>query len=192
MGEARHSFAGPPRTHGQARMEVEQQTTTTPQAHPLEPQWDTGYGGGYSCDHEGGSYYPSHGYPEPSLWARTSASARYAPLEWYFSYGVGQAEHVVEGIDNSSDGWMTLQTCKRRCKPPSTRRQIWCTTSSVTSGLTLMLKSCKDLSLGEVPDAQVWVRTCLILFLTFSVISSLVLPVSLLSSWLLVSIASLS
>jgi hypothetical protein len=74
---------------------------TTPQAHPQEPQWDTRYKGGYSGCHEGG-YYPSHSYPEPSLQARTSTSARYpdwyAPLERYISYGVDQAEHVVEGI----------------------------------------------------------------------------------------------
>jgi hypothetical protein len=42
-------------------------TTTTLQAHPQEPQWDTRYGIGYSGHHEGSSYYPSHGYPEPSL-----------------------------------------------------------------------------------------------------------------------------
>jgi hypothetical protein len=47
-------------------MEAAQQATTTPQAHPQEPQWDTGYGGGYTSYHEGG-YYPSHGYPEPSF-----------------------------------------------------------------------------------------------------------------------------
>jgi hypothetical protein len=67
MGEVRHSFIGPPHTHGRARMEAEQKTTTTLQAHPQEPQWDTRYGGGYSGYHEGGSYYPSQGYPEPSL-----------------------------------------------------------------------------------------------------------------------------
>jgi hypothetical protein len=67
MGEVHHSFAGAPRTRGRANVEAAQQTTTTPQAHPQEPQWDTGYGGGYSGHHEGGSYYPSHGYPEPSF-----------------------------------------------------------------------------------------------------------------------------
>jgi hypothetical protein len=67
MGEACHNFTGPPRTHGRARMEAAQQTTTTPEAHPQEPQWDTGYGVDYSGQHESGSYYPSHGYPEPSL-----------------------------------------------------------------------------------------------------------------------------
>jgi hypothetical protein len=42
------------------------------------------------------------GYPEPSLCARASASARYpdwyAPLKWYVSYGVDQTERVVEEI----------------------------------------------------------------------------------------------
>jgi hypothetical protein len=84
-------------------MGAAQQTMTTPQAHPQEPQWDTGYGGGYSGHHESGSYYFSHGYPEPSLQARTSTSARYpnwyAPLEWYVIYGVDPAEHVMEGIE---------------------------------------------------------------------------------------------
>jgi hypothetical protein len=72
------------------------------QAHPQEPQWDTGYGGGYSGYYDRGSNYPSQGYPEPSLWARTFASARYpdwyAHLERYVSYGVDQAEHAVERI----------------------------------------------------------------------------------------------
>jgi hypothetical protein len=61
MDEARHSFVGPPHTHGRAHMEAAQQTTPTSQAYPQEPQWDTGYGGGYSGYHEGGSYYPSQG-----------------------------------------------------------------------------------------------------------------------------------
>jgi hypothetical protein len=69
IGEACHSFTGPPRTHGRARMEVAQQITTKLQAHPQEPQWDTEHGGGYSGHHEGGCYYPSHGYPEHSLCA---------------------------------------------------------------------------------------------------------------------------
>jgi hypothetical protein len=83
-------------------METAQQITTTPQAHPQELQWDIGYGGGYSGHHEGSSYYPSHGYPESSLWAETSASARYpnwyAPLDRYASYGYDQAERAAEGI----------------------------------------------------------------------------------------------
>jgi hypothetical protein len=73
-------------------MEAVQQTTITPHVNPQGPEWETGYGGGFSGHHEGGDYYPSHGYPEPSLRAKTSASARYpdlyTPLERYVSYGV--------------------------------------------------------------------------------------------------------
>jgi hypothetical protein len=102
MGEVRHSFTGPPRTHGRARIEAAQQTTTTLQADPQEPQWDTRHGGGYTGYHERGSYYPSHGHPEPSVRSGTSASARYpdwyASLEWYISYGVEQAKCAMEGI----------------------------------------------------------------------------------------------
>jgi hypothetical protein len=102
MGEACHSFVGPPHTHGRARMEAAKQTTTTPYAHPQEHQWDTGYEVGYSGHHEGGSYYPSHSYLEPNPQAGTFASAKYpnrdAPLERYVNYGVDQAERAVEGI----------------------------------------------------------------------------------------------
>jgi hypothetical protein len=97
-----------------------------------------------------------------------------------------------KGSNDLSDGWKAFHRCKRRCKPPSTHRPAWCTTSLVTLGLTLMLKSYKDLSLGEVLGGQVWVRTCLISFLAFPIISSDVLPISLPLSWLLVRIASLS
>jgi hypothetical protein len=127
MGEACHSFTGPPHTRGRARMEAAQQTTTTPQAHPPEPQWDTGFGVGYSGHHEGGSYYPSHGYPEPSLRARTSTSARY--LDWYTLLWSGMSVMGLtrlstrwKGSDDSSDRWMTLHMCKWRCKLPSTHR----------------------------------------------------------------------
>jgi hypothetical protein len=75
---------------------------TTPQVHPQEPQWDIGYGVGYSGHHEDGSYYHSHSYPERSLRDGTSASARYPdwydPMEWHISYGADLAERAVEGI----------------------------------------------------------------------------------------------
>jgi hypothetical protein len=48
-----------------------------------------------------------------------------------------------KGSNDLSDGWMTLHTWKRRCKRPSTLRPAWCTTSLVTSGLTLMLNLVK-------------------------------------------------
>jgi hypothetical protein len=98
-------------------MEAAQQTMTTTQAHPQEAQWDTGYGTGYSGHHESGSYYPSHGYPKPSLRAGTSASARYtvwyAPLEWYIGDGVDQDMCMVEGIgrlERRMDGFAHMQT----------------------------------------------------------------------------------
>jgi hypothetical protein len=81
------------------------------------------------------------------------------------------------GPNDSSDRWMTFHTCKWRCRPPSTHRPAWRKTSSVTLGLSLMLKSGQDLSLGEVPGAQVWVIACLISFPLFPVIPSIVLPV---------------
>jgi hypothetical protein len=106
MGEACHYCTGPPRTRGQAHMEAAQQSMNTPQTHPQEPQWDTGYGGGYSGYHEG-SYYPSHGYLVPSLQAGTSASTRYV------GYGADQADHTVEVIERLKqrmDDFATVQT----------------------------------------------------------------------------------
>jgi hypothetical protein len=100
---------------------------------------------------------------------------------------------LQRGLDDLSDGWMTLQLWKWKCKLPSTHIPAWCTTSLVTSGLTLMLKSCKDWSLREMSGAQVWVLACLIPFPTFLVILSLVsLFVPLPLSWLLEWIASSS
>jgi hypothetical protein len=82
-------------------MEAAKSATTTSQAHPQEPQWDTGYGVATRVTMSS-SYYPSHGYPESSLRAGTSTSARYpdcyASLEWYASYATDQAERAVEGI----------------------------------------------------------------------------------------------
>jgi hypothetical protein len=100
-------------------MEAAQQTTTTPQAHPQEPQWDTGYGVDYLGHHEGGTYYASHSYPEPEtppllgtltgmlLWSGTSVM------------GLTRLSARWKGSDDSSDVCMTLQTCKQRCKLPS-------------------------------------------------------------------------
>jgi hypothetical protein len=150
MREARHNFTGPPRTHGRAHMEVAQQTMTTSQAHPQEPQWGTGYGGGYSGYHEDG-YYPLK--VTPSLASEPKLSPLTGTLIWSGTsvMRLTRLSAQWKGSDDWSDGWMTLHTCKQRCKPKSTHRPAWCITSSVTSGLTLMLKSCKYLSLREVP-----------------------------------------
>jgi hypothetical protein len=73
--------------------------------------------GGYSAHHDNSSYYPSHGYPESSFWAGTSASARYPnwyfPLQMYASYRVHQVEHAVEVIrqfERRMDDFAHVQT----------------------------------------------------------------------------------
>jgi hypothetical protein len=88
---------------------------TTPQAYPQEPQWDTGYGGGYSGHNESGSR------------AGTSASVRY--LDWYGhlerSTSVMRLTRLStrwKGLDDLSDRSMILHMHKWRCKPPSTHR----------------------------------------------------------------------
>jgi hypothetical protein len=77
------------------------------------------------------------------LWSGTSAMGLTRLSMWW------------KELDDSNDGWMTLDTCKQRCKSPSTHRPTRCTPYLDTLGLTLMLKSCKDFSLGEVPGALV-------------------------------------
>jgi hypothetical protein len=107
------------------------------------------------------------------------------------NYWLGKT--LRRGSYDSSDEWMTLQPCKWKCKLPATHKLAWCMTSSVTSRLTLMLKSCKDLCMGEMPGASVWVLACLIPFPAFPVILSLVsLVVSLQLSWMEEWIASSS
>jgi hypothetical protein len=53
------------------------------------------------------------------------------------------------GLDGSRAGWTSLSMCKWRYTRPLTRRLACCTASSTTSASILMLKSYKDLSLGE-------------------------------------------
>jgi hypothetical protein len=148
MGDVRHSFTGPPHTHGRAHTKAAQQTMTTPYAHPYEPQWDTRYGVATRVTMRVVvtpplSVTPSlASEPEPPplpgtltgmpLWSGTSVM------------GLTRLSVQWKGSDNSSIRWMTLHTCKWRCKPPSSHRPAWCMTSSVTSGLTLMLKSWND------------------------------------------------
>jgi hypothetical protein len=108
-------------------MEAVQQTMTTPQAQPLEPQWDTRYGGGYLGHHEGvvvttpltvtlSLAFEPKPLPLPgtltgtSLWSSTSVM------------GLTRLSARWKGLDDSSDEWMTLHTYKWRCKPPLTHR----------------------------------------------------------------------
>jgi hypothetical protein len=107
--------------------------------------------------------------------------------------GLTRLSAQCRGSDDSSDRWMTLQPCKQKCKYPSAHRVAWHTTSSVTLGLTLMLKSCKDLSLGRcwVPSYASLVSFRSQLF-KLSHHFSCPLVVSLPLPWLLVHIASIS
>jgi hypothetical protein len=118
--------------------------------------------------------------------------------QWEFGhtrvYDVNLLERVGMGSDDLSNGWMTLQPCKRKCKHRLTHRPAWCMTSSVTSRLTLVLESCKDLILGRcrVPRYE----SSLVLFhskiFQLSCQLSCLLVISLPLPRLLVSIASIS
>jgi hypothetical protein len=55
------------------------------------------------------------------------------------------------GSDGSRAGWMSLSVCRWRYTCPSSHRPSCCMASSTTLASTLMLKSYKDLSLGEGP-----------------------------------------
>jgi hypothetical protein len=60
------------------------------------------------------------------------------------------------GSDGSRAGCMSSSTCRRRYPGPLTHRPACCTASATTSASTLMLKSCKDLSLGDRSFDYVW------------------------------------
>jgi hypothetical protein len=108
MGEARHSFTRPPHTHRRARMEAAQQTTTTPQAHPQEPQWDTGYGGGYSCHKESGSYIPL--MVTPSLASKSEPP----PLQGTLTSTLLWSGTLVMGLTRLSTRWKGLDDSSDR------------------------------------------------------------------------------
>jgi hypothetical protein len=127
MGEACHNFEGPPRTHGQARMEATQQTTTTPQAYPQEPEWNTRYGVATQVTMRVVVITPLKvtpslaSEPEPSPLSGTLTGT----LLWSGTLVMGLTRLSArwKGSDDSSDGWMTLHMYKQRCKPPSTHKQ---------------------------------------------------------------------
>jgi hypothetical protein len=126
MEDARHSFTGPPRTPGRAHMEATQQTTTIPQAHPQEPSGTMGMGVATRVTMRVVVTTPltvtlslaskSEPPPLPGTSIRT--------LVWSDTsvMGLTRLSARWKGSDDSSDIWMTLHTCKQRCKPPSTHR----------------------------------------------------------------------
>jgi hypothetical protein len=126
MGHARHNFTGPPRTRGRARIEVVQQTTTTPQAHPQEPSGTLGMGVTTRVTMRVVLTNPltvtlsPASEPEPPLLIGTLTGAPF----WSDTSVMGFTRLSArwKGSKDLSIGWMTLHACKRRCKPPSTHR----------------------------------------------------------------------
>jgi hypothetical protein len=120
IGEGHHSFTGPPRTHGRARMKAAQQTTTTPQAHPQEPPVAT------RVTMRVVVITPLTITPsiaskmEPPPLLRTLTGT----LLWSGTSVMGLIRLSVQwkGSDDSSIRWMTLHMCKWRCSPPSIHR----------------------------------------------------------------------
>jgi hypothetical protein len=121
-----HSFIGPPCTRRRARMEVAQQTTATPQAHPQEPNGTLGMGLATRVTIRVVVTIPLTvtkslaSEPEPTplpstltgllLWSTTSVMV------------LTRLSTCWKGSDDSSDKWITMHMCKRRCKLPSTHR----------------------------------------------------------------------
>jgi hypothetical protein len=60
------------------------------------------------------------------------------------------------GSNRSRAGWMSLSVSRWRYTRPATKRLACYTTCSTTSASTSMLKSDKDLSLGQGPTDKVW------------------------------------
>jgi hypothetical protein len=148
LENACRSILGPPHTHGRAQWEAAGQS-------PSQPQWDTGYGSGLLGYQEGGSSYYPHGTlgqamePEPpSLLSSPTGTtpSRGISVTWWTKQNARW-----RGTDGSKVGWTSSSVCRQRYTRPLTRRPTCCTTSSTTSTSTLMLKSCKDLILGEEP-----------------------------------------
>jgi hypothetical protein len=140
------SISGPPRNRRRARQEAVGQT-------PSRPQWDTGTRVAF----RGISRVVVHTIlivplgqameleppPLPSSPIGTTPSRGISVMGWT------KKNTWWRGSDGSRAGCMSLSTCRQRYTCPSTHRPACCTASLTTSASTLMLKSCKDLILGE-------------------------------------------
>jgi hypothetical protein len=146
MENVHHSILGPPRTHGCAWREAAGQT-------PSQPQWDTGYGSGLLGHQEGGSSYYPHDIARPSHGAEPlplpNSPTGTNPLRGISVMGWTKQNRWWRGSEGPRVGWMSSSACRWRYTRPSTHSPACYTSSSTTSASTLMLKSCKDLSLGE-------------------------------------------
>jgi hypothetical protein len=65
---------------------------------------------------------PPHSYPEPEPSPLPGTLTSTLLWSGTFVMGLTRLSARWKGSDNSSDRWMTLHTCKWRCKPPSTHR----------------------------------------------------------------------
>jgi hypothetical protein len=70
-------------------------------------------------------------------------------IGWSLWWDFWEVYYWWRGSDGSSTRWRYRKAQRRCCVPPSTHRPASSTTSSVNMASNLMLKSCKDLSLGE-------------------------------------------
>jgi hypothetical protein len=127
MGEAHHNFTAPLHTHGRARMEAAQQTMTTPQAHPQEPSGTLGM--------EVATRVTMKVVTTPLMVILSLASkpkslpllgTPIGTLHWSCMSVMGLTKLSArwKGSDNSSNGWMTLEPCKQKCKHPSTQTSM--------------------------------------------------------------------
>jgi hypothetical protein len=97
-------------------MEAVQQATTTPQAHPHEPQWDTAYGVATQVTMRVVVTIPLMvtpclaSEPEPPPLSGTPTGM----LLWCGMpvMGLTRLGARWKASDDSSNGWMTLHTCK--------------------------------------------------------------------------------
>jgi hypothetical protein len=87
--------------------------------------------------------------PEPPL--LSSSPTGTTPSRGISVMGWTKQNTWWRGSDGSRVGSTSSSACRLRYTRSSTHRPTCCTASSTTSALTLMLKSCKDLSLGEGP-----------------------------------------
>jgi hypothetical protein len=120
-----------------ACMEAAQQTMTTPQAHPQEPNGTLGMRVATRVTMRVIVTTPltvipnlvSEPEPPPLLGTLTGT------LLWSSTsvMGLTRLSTRWKGSDDSSIRWMNLHMHKQRCKPPSTHRPARCTTSSITS-----------------------------------------------------------
>jgi hypothetical protein len=87
-------------------------------------------------------------YSRKGRWTSTFPVS-FAPLVRVLWWDFWEVHYWWRGSDRLSTRWRDRNPLWRCCVPPSTHKQASSMTSSVTMASNLMLKSHKDLSLGE-------------------------------------------